>query len=114
MKSNPEAKVVAFPCNQFGQQEPGSAAEIKEFVSKYGLDPNGASNFHLMAKVDVNGPGAHPVYQWLKGVTGSGDIGWNFAGKFLVRCDAEKGKCHVSQHGGRLPSELVRQPRAEL
>mmetsp|Transcript_23799 Transcript_23799/g.61091 ORF Transcript_23799/g.61091 Transcript_23799/m.61091 type:complete len:105 (-) Transcript_23799:170-484(-) len=72
---------MAFPCNQFGHQEPGSDAEIKKFA--YG---HGFTGF-LMDKVDVNGPSTHPVYSWLKEQSGdTSDISWNFA-KFLVRPD---------------------------
>mmetsp|Transcript_17868 Transcript_17868/g.43721 ORF Transcript_17868/g.43721 Transcript_17868/m.43721 type:complete len:126 (-) Transcript_17868:297-674(-) len=75
--------VLAFPCNQFGKQEPGSEAEIKEFVkSKYGL-PEG---FQLFSKIDVNGPGTHPVFKHLK-ERFPGDISWNFMGNFLVGKD---------------------------
>jgi len=74
--------VLGFPCNQFGSQEPGDEAEILHFCrSTYGVD------FPLFAKVDVNGPDAHPLYRWLKhecpGVLGSQAIKWNFT-KFLV------------------------------
>ena len=76
--------VVGFPCNQFGGQEPGSAEEIGEFCQKnYGV------TFPLMAKVDVNGDDAHPVFSWLRsekgGLLGS-KIKWNFT-KFLVGRD---------------------------
>ncbi len=76
--------VVGFPCNQFGGQEPGSAEEIAEFCQKnYGV------TFPLMAKVDVNGYDAHPVFSWLRsekgGLLGS-KIKWNFT-KFLVGRD---------------------------
>jgi len=74
--------VLGFPCNQFGSQEPGSEAEIGAFCSaSYDV------TFPLFAKVDVNGPGAHPLYQLLKkarpGVLGTEGIKWNFT-KFLV------------------------------
>jgi glutathione peroxidase len=74
--------VLGFPCNQFGAQEPGSAAEIGAFCQKnYGV------NFPMFEKIDVNGDSAHPLYQWLKqsarGVLGSEGIKWNFT-KFLV------------------------------
>lgn len=73
--------VLGFPCNQFGRQEPGSAEEIGEFCRvNYGV------SFPMFAKIDVNGPGAHPLYAWLKqqksGLFGS-RIKWNFT-KFLV------------------------------
>jgi glutathione peroxidase len=77
--------VVGFPCNQFGGQEPGTADEIAEFCSAtYG------ASFPMFEKIEVNGPGRHPVYQELTAVpddTGAaGDIQWNFE-KFLLRPD---------------------------
>jgi glutathione peroxidase len=73
--------VLGVPCNQFGGQEPGSAAEIDEFCSvNYGV------TFPLTAKVDVNGPGRHPLYQRLVG--DGHDIEWNFE-KFVVAPDGE-------------------------
>lgn len=73
--------MLGFPCNQFGAQEPGTEAEIKEFVSsKFGV------TFPMFAKIDVNGGGAHPLFKWLKDMQ-SGTLGdfikWNFT-KFLV------------------------------
>lgn len=69
--------VLGFPCNQFGAQEPGDAAQISEFCeTNYGV------TFPLHAKIDVNGSDAHPLYRWLKAERG-GDIEWNFT-KFLV------------------------------
>ena len=74
--------VLGFPCNQFGRQEPGTAGEIESFCEK-----NYEISFPVFAKVDVNGPGAHPLYQYLKkakpGILGSERIKWNFT-KFLV------------------------------
>ncbi|MEI7036180.1 glutathione peroxidase [Fulvimonas yonginensis] len=74
--------VLGFPCDQFGHQEPGSEAEIREFCSL-----NYDVSFPLFAKVEVNGADAHPLYRWLKGqargVLGSEAIKWNFT-KFLV------------------------------
>lgn len=73
--------VIGFPCNQFGQQEKGSNSDIKKFAStNYGV------TFPLMAKVDVNGSTADPVFDWLKSQKGEflgNDIKWNFS-KFLV------------------------------
>ena len=74
--------VLGFPCNQFGAQEPGDAAEIASFCSlTYDVD------FPMMRKIDVNGPATHPLYAWLKhekkGLLGSEGIKWNFT-KFLV------------------------------
>ena len=75
-------EVVAFPCNQFGAQEPGNAEEIATFC-KLTYDVT----FPLMAKVDVNGDDATPLYQWMKGeapgLMGSKSIKWNFT-KFLI------------------------------
>jgi glutathione peroxidase len=72
--------VVGFPCNQFGAQEPGTELEIREFCStRYDV------TFPLSAKVEVNGPGRHPLYDWLTspGNGHPGDIQWNFE-KFLI------------------------------
>jgi glutathione peroxidase len=74
--------VLAFPCNQFGAQEPGNAEEIASFCSlTYDVD------FPMMRKIDVNGPKAHPLYASLKkakkGVLGTEGVKWNFT-KFLV------------------------------
>jgi len=74
--------VLGFPCNQFGDQEPGSEAEIASFCER-----NFGVTFPLFAKIEVNGPLAHPLYQFLKkakpGIFGIGRIKWNFT-KFLV------------------------------
>jgi glutathione peroxidase len=77
--------VLGFPCNQFGAQDPGSNEEIAQFCQlNYGV------SFPMMAKIDVNGPSADPLYQWLtkeaRGVLGSTSIKWNFT-KFLVGKD---------------------------
>jgi len=74
--------ILGFPCNQFGAQEPGDAAEIANFCSlTYDV------SFPVMAKIDVNGDDADPLFQWLKteapGVLGTKAIKWNFT-KFLV------------------------------
>ena len=74
--------VIGCPCDQFGHQEPGDAEEIARFCS---LDY--PVSFPLMAKCEVNGAGAHPLYRWLKeqkpGLLGSEAIKWNFT-KFLI------------------------------
>jgi glutathione peroxidase len=77
--------VMGFPCDQFGHQEPGDATEIKNFCSlTYEVD------FPMFAKVEVNGAGTHPLWQWLKdekgGLLGIDAIKWNFT-KFLVGRD---------------------------
>jgi len=77
--------ILGFPCNQFGAQEPGSAAEIGAFCQKnYGV------SFPMFAKIEVNGASTHPLYRYLKkekpgilGPLGGGAIKWNFT-KFLV------------------------------
>ena len=75
-------EILGFPCNQFGEQEPGSEAEIESFCEvNYGV------TFPMFAKVDVNGDAAAPLYKFLKkektGLLGSEAIKWNFT-KFLV------------------------------
>jgi glutathione peroxidase len=79
--------VLGFPCNQFGSQDPGGDGEIAEFCQvNYGV------SFPMMGKIDVNGPGAHPLYKWLSaeapGLLGSKSIKWNFT-KFLVSKDGQ-------------------------
>ncbi len=79
--------VLGFPCNQFGDQEPGNAEEIAQFCSlSYGV------SFPMFAKLEVNGPGEHPLYHWLKqsapGPEGADEIQWNFA-KFLLDRNGE-------------------------
>ncbi|MGA8899851.1 glutathione peroxidase [Bradyrhizobium sp.] len=73
--------VLGFPCNQFGRQEPGNAAEIGQFCSS-----NYAVSFPMFDKIDVNGENAHPLYKYLRGeksgLLGS-SIKWNFT-KFLI------------------------------
>ena len=77
--------VLGFPCDQFGHQEPGDEAEIKQFCSL-----NYEVSFPLFAKIEVNGPNTHPLYRELKkaatGVLGTEAIKWNFT-KFLVDKD---------------------------
>lgn len=77
--------VLGFPCDQFGHQEPGDAEEIKNFCSlSYDV------SFPMFSKIEVNGSGAHPFFQWLKkeksGLLGIGAIKWNFT-KFLIGRD---------------------------
>jgi glutathione peroxidase len=79
--------VIGFPCNQFGAQEPGSDQEIQEFCQlTYSV------KFPVLAKVDVNGDNAAPVYGWLKssapGILGTEAIKWNFT-KFLIGRDGQ-------------------------
>ena len=94
--------VLGFPCNQFGAQDPGSNDEIAQFCqTNYGV------SFPMMAKVEVNGAGADPLYQWLRaeapGILGSKSIKWNFT-KFLVGKDGSVIKRFGPQDK---PSELT-------
>ena len=79
--------VLAFPCNQFGSQEPGSAEEIVEFC-----EMRFQTSFPLFEKIDVNGTNSHPLYKHLKsevkGLLGTERIKWNFT-KFLINRDGE-------------------------
>lgn len=79
--------VLAFPCNQFGAQEPGSNEEITEFCNL-----NYQNTFPIFAKIEVNGENAHPLFSFLteekKGLLGTGNIKWNFT-KFLINQEGE-------------------------
>ncbi|KAG7352464.1 glutathione S-transferase domain containing protein [Nitzschia inconspicua] len=91
--------IMAFPCNQFGKQEPGTADEILEFVEEeYGVE------FTMMEKVDVNGPNASIVYKFLKSKAGPSTITWNFATYFVIAPDGS-----VESHSGVEPLELKHQ-----
>ncbi|MFO0814314.1 MAG: glutathione peroxidase [Gemmatales bacterium] len=98
--------ILGFPCNQFGGQEPGTEADIKQFCSsKYSV------TFPLFAKIDVNGDNTSPVYAALKGQK-AGDIKWNFE-KFLIN---KKGEV-VARYGSKTTpegSELTAAIEAEL
>jgi glutathione peroxidase len=94
-------EVLAFPCNQFGAQEPGDAEEIKNFCSlTYDV------TFPLMAKIDVNGDNADPLWDYLKqqqaGLLGSRGIKWNFT-KFLV----DRNGNVVARHGPQVKPEAL-------
>ncbi|CDW74426.1 glutathione peroxidase [Stylonychia lemnae] len=91
-------EVMAFPCNQFGSQEPGTNKQILDFVcNKYG------STFHMFDKVDVNGDNAHDLYKYLKKQTRLARITWNF-GKFLVN---QEGKVLDYADPQVQPNELI-------
>jgi glutathione peroxidase len=101
--------VLGFPCNQFGQQDPGSDQEIAQFCAlNYGV------SFPMMAKIEVNGDGAHPLYQWLTGqapgLLGSKAIKWNFT-KFLVGRDGQVLKRYAPQD---TPTALAKDIEAAL
>jgi glutathione peroxidase len=94
--------VLGFPCNQFGAQEPGGAEEIGAFCQKnYGV------TFPLFARIEVNGPNAHPLYRFLKksrpGVFGIERIQWNFT-KFLID---RSGRVAARYAPSRAPAKLA-------
>lgn len=100
--------VLGFPCDQFGHQEPGSEGEIATFCeSSFGV------TFPMFSKVEVNGDGAHPLYQWLKsekgGVLGK-RIKWNFT-KFLIGKDGQV----VKRYGSTTkPADIASDIEAQL
>jgi glutathione peroxidase len=101
--------VLGFPSNQFGAQDPGSNDEIASFCQvNYGV------TFPMMAKIDVNGPAAHPLYQWLTreapGFLGSTGIKWNFT-KFLIGKDGQVIKRYAPQDP---PASLAKDVEAAL
>ena len=101
--------VLGFPCNQFGSQDPGSNEEIAGFCQlNYGV------SFPMMAKIDVNGANASPLYQWLTaeapGLLGSKAIKWNFT-KFLVGKDGQVLKRYAPQDA---PAKLASDIEAAL
>jgi glutathione peroxidase len=93
--------ILGFPCDQFGHQEPGDEGEIQEFCKvNYGV------TFPMMAKIEVNGDGAHPLYQWLKaekGGTLGSKIKWNFT-KFLVGRDGTP----IKRYGSTTKPEKIK------
>uniref|UniRef100_A0A7S3FY82 Glutathione peroxidase n=1 Tax=Strombidium rassoulzadegani TaxID=1082188 RepID=A0A7S3FY82_9SPIT len=107
-------EILAFPCNQFGGQEPGSAQDIENFArGKYGAE------FPISEKIEVNGKGTHPVYSFLRQKSelynpkskGTKVIAWNFA-KFLV--DGQTGKV-VGFYGPQVqPLDIVPDIKARL
>ncbi len=101
--------VLGFPCNQFGAQEPGSASDIQSFCeTRFGV------TFPLFEKIDVNGPNAHPIYQFLTkaapGILGTEGIKWNFT-KFLVDASGKVVKRYASATD---PKEIERDLEALL
>ncbi|WP_341908753.1 glutathione peroxidase [Polaromonas sp. YR568] len=106
---NKGVAVLGFPCNQFGGQEPGNDGEIAGFCQvNYGV------SFPMMSKIEVNGPGAHPLFQWLTaeapGLLGSKAVKWNFT-KFLVGKDGQVIKRYAPTDK---PESLVKDIEAAL
>lgn len=101
-------EVLGFPCNQFGGQEPGSADDIAEFCKV-----NFGVTFPLMKKIDVNGPDASPLFDWMKsekkGLMGSTSIKWNFT-KFLIDRDGEV----VKRYGPQDTPKMIAKDVAKL
>jgi glutathione peroxidase len=101
--------VLGFPCNQFASQDPGDNAQIADFCQKnYGV------SFQMMGKIEVNGAGAHPLYQWLTaeapGILGSKAIKWNFT-KFLIGRDGRAIKRYAPQDA---PEKIAKDIEAAL
>ena len=100
--------VLGFPCNQFGRQEPGSEADIQKFC-----DEHFGVTFPMFAKIDVNGPNAHPLYRYLtskkRGFLGRRAIAWNFT-KFLISPSGEV----VARYGSRRKPEAIEKDVAAL
>ena len=101
-------EVIAFPCNQFGHQEPGDAGAIDQFCKvNFGL------SFPVMAKIAVNGAGETPLYHWLKssapGILGTKRIKWNFT-KFLIGRDGQV----VRRYGPSVKPEKIEADIAAL
>jgi glutathione peroxidase len=101
--------VIGFPCNQFAGQDPGDNEQIAGFCQRnYGV------SFQMMSKIDVNGPDAHPLYQWLKqeapGFLGTEGIKWNFT-KFLIGRDGRVIKRYAPQD---TPEKITKDVEAAL
>ena len=100
--------ILGFPCNQFGSQDPGADDEIEEFCQlNYGV------SFPMFSKIEVNGSGAHPLYQYLKkeakGLLGSQAIKWNFT-KFLINREGDV----VKRYGSNEKPSSIKKDILEL
>ena len=100
--------VLAFPCNQFGGQEPGSSNEIIEFCSL-----NYKNTFPIFSKLNVNGSDAHPLFNYLtkekKGILGTEKIKWNFT-KFLINNNGEP----IARYGPSTPPDDIQSDIEDL
>lgn len=100
--------VLAFPCNQFGGQEPGSSNEIIEFCSL-----NYKNTFPIFSKINVNGSDAHPLFNYLtkekKGILGTEKIKWNFT-KFLINNNGEP----IARYGPSTPPDDIQSDIEDL
>lgn len=95
-------EVLAFPCNQFGGQEPWPEEEIKKWVhDKFHIE------FPLFKKIEVNGDNTHPVYSFLKKAF-PGDITWNFHGRFLINHEGVPIKRWAKEPWGDVEKEIVK------
>lgn len=94
-------QVLAFPCNQFGRQEPKPDADILAFANNKGID-------FVFHKLDVNGPDTQPVFKWLKKATNSegSDITWNFGTYFLVDSKGDPTRWDIATINSLLPGFL--------
>ena len=88
--------ILAFPSNQFGKQEPGSPAEIKQFTSRFNV------KFALTEKVNVNGRNTNAAWQYLKEQTGGKNTRWNFDAKFLV----DRSGTQIKRYDGVDPNDI--------
>lgn len=116
--------ILAFPCNQFGHQEPGSAAQIEQFVrgGHYPNEPLGSkkdekfshagATFDVFDKVDVNGPATHPVFAAVKAETGVPQIKGNF-NKFIVDRNGKTRKHFLKKQAPLDMEEFIKQLLAE-
>lgn len=96
VKHTEQINILAFPCDQFGHQEPGTSEEINEFaIEEYGVE------FTMMEKINVNGPNASVVYKFLKSKAGPTSIQWNFATYFVVSPDGV-----INSYSGAEPLHL--------
>jgi glutathione peroxidase-family protein len=107
--SSKGCEVLAFPCNQFYQQEPGTPAEIRAYAAKFN------ATFPMFEKVDVNGGNAHALFRWMKTMAGGGfmmgpAIKWNYT-KFLIGKDGRVVRRYGPMH---FPKAIVKDIQFEL